>query len=150
VKKSGIIFGIVGLVVVVCLGAYLLLAQPKLEANLLGTGLDKKVVVITLGNEGIQEIQLLHILFNNSNTPKNVKVQLNESGKGFALSESLADEGYIFKNYDEINIETDTAEKDINYDSLYGLWIKDDEEIKSVTIQYKYLGKEFEKTVTVF
>jgi hypothetical protein len=150
VKKSGIIFGIVGLVVVVCLGAYLLLTQPKLEANLLGTGLDKKVVVITLGNEGIQEIQLLHILFNNSNTPKNVKVQLNESGKGFALSESLADEGYIFKNYDEINIETDTAEKDINYDSLYGLWIKDDEEIKSVTIQYKYLGKEFEKTVTVF
>lgn len=65
-KKSRIIMGIVGLVAIVCLGAYMpLLLQPNLEASLLGTGLDKKVVVITLGNAGIQEIQLLDILINN-------------------------------------------------------------------------------------
>jgi len=52
------------------------------------------------------------------------------------------------KNYDEVNIETNTAKKDINNDSLYGLWIKDDEEIPSVTILYIYLDMEFEKIVT--
>lgn len=52
------------------------------------------------------------------------------------------------KNYDEVNIETNSAKKDINNDSLYGLWIKDDEEIPSVTILYIYLDMEFEKIVT--
>jgi hypothetical protein len=147
-KKTGIIIGVVA---VVCVGAYTFLAQPTLEAELLGIGIDQKAVVIPLGNAGIREIQLVDVTINDSQTPKNAKVQMKENDTGFVLTESIPDsKGYKFIKYDEIDIEPGTSEKDMgNQDSLYGLMVEDDEEINSVTIKYKHLGKEFEKTVTI-
>ncbi|MFF2288955.1 hypothetical protein [Peribacillus butanolivorans] len=144
-KRTGIFMG---LIVIIGVVLYFVLAQPKLEANLLGTGLEQKVVVITLGNDGFQDIELLDIRINGAEKPEIAKVQVDESGKGFVVSETFTDEGYIFKDYDTVKIETGTAIKDVEL-SKYGLSVKDDVEINSVTILYKYLGKEFEENVQI-
>ncbi|MFJ7684583.1 hypothetical protein [Peribacillus butanolivorans] len=145
-KRTGIFMG---LIVIIGVVLYFVLAQPKLEANLLGTGLEQKVVVITLGNDGFQDIELLDIRINGAEKPEIAKVQVDESGKGFVLSDTFMDEGYIFKDYDTVKIETGTAIKDVESQSKYGLSVKDDVEINSVTILYKYLGIEFEENVQI-
>ena len=148
VKKWGGILGIVGAIAALCIGVYLFLAQPKLEANLLATGLNKKAAVITLGNTGFQDIKVLEVLINHSEMPDIAKIQLNDSGEGFILTESFTEEGYAFEDFKDGTIESGTAQKDRPY-ALYGLTFTGVREIYSVTIVYTYLGRDFEETVTV-
>lgn len=150
-KKIGIIIGVVA---VVCVGAYTFFAQPKLEANLLATGTlpgGDNAIVLTLGNAGIQEIQVIDVLVNNSDRPNYAKVQIKTKDQGFVISKPAEQhKGYKFVNYDKVSIEPGTSQKDLgDVDSKYGLTIVDDKVINSVIIRYSYLGKKFEKTVTI-
>ncbi|XGZ09565.1 hypothetical protein ACDZ29_25525 [Peribacillus sp. RS7] len=145
-KKLGLLIGVI---IIIGIVFYFILVQPKLEAILLGTGLDQKVAVITLGNNGYQDIELLDIRINGTDEPELAKIQVSETGKGFVISDTFAEEDYNFKEYNSVKIETGTGTKDVEYHSRYGLSIKSDVEIYSVTIIYKYLGKVFEENVSI-
>lgn len=148
VKKMGFLFGII---VIIGIALYLVLAQPNLEANLLGTGEDKKVILVTLENTGFRDIQLLDIHVNGTQKPNKVKLQVNKTGKGFAITDTFDNPGYEFIDYDSIAIE---PEKVVNKNkeeivSVYALSIKHSVEVHSISVRYKYLGKEFEEIAKI-
>ncbi|WP_409298845.1 hypothetical protein V1498_10500 [Peribacillus sp. SCS-26] len=136
-KKIGFLLG---LVIAVGIAVYFVLAQPKLEAVLLGTGADTKSVVIKLGNKGIQDIRILNVRVNGEKKPELTKIQTVEAGKAFVISNNFTDKGYTFTDYEDVLID---AKSSINH-SKYGLSVKHAGEIFSVVILYKYLGREFE------
>ncbi|MED3908745.1 hypothetical protein P4597_06045 [Peribacillus simplex] len=147
-KKIGVLFGVI---VIIGIALYFILAQPKLEADLLGTGEDKKVILVTLENTGFRDIQLLDIHVNGTEKPDIVKLQVNKTGKGFTITDTFDDPGYEFMDYDSIAIE---PEKVVNKNkeeivSVYALTIKHSVEVHSLTVSYKYLGKEFEEIARI-
>ena len=67
------------------------------------------------------------------------------------LTDTFDDPGYEFMDYDSIAIE---PEKVVNKNkeeivSVYALTIKHSVEVHSLTVSYKYLGKEFEEIARI-
>lgn len=146
-EKIFIIITVMG----VLLALYLVLVQPKLEAEYSFAGYDGKVVILTIGNRGFQDIHIRDVLVNIVDKPETAKIQLQQEQEGFAITETFDDPGYTFADYDAVAIEPGTASKgDVeNLPSPYGLTVKDSTAIPSVTIVYEYLGKEFKETVII-
>ncbi|WKA49415.1 hypothetical protein QWY22_10915 [Planococcus liqunii] len=148
-KKKKVL--IVTTIMLVLLALYLVLVQPKLEAEYSFAGYDGKVVILTIGNAGFQDIHIRDILVNSVDKPEIAKIQLQQEQEGFAITETFNDRGYTFANYDAMAIEPGTASKGNakNLPSPYGLTVKDSTTIPSVTIVYEYLEKEFKETVII-
>ncbi|QDY46580.1 hypothetical protein HF394_17535 [Planococcus glaciei] len=146
-KKFFIIITVMG----VLLALYLVLVQPKHEAEYSFAGYNGKVVILTIGNRDFQNIHIRDVLVNIVDKPEIAKIQLQQEQKGFAISETFDDPRYTFTDYDAVAIEPGTALKGDaeNLPSPYGLTVKDSTAIPSVTIVYEFLGKEFKETVII-
>lgn len=137
------------LILVMSILFYIVIQKPKFEANLLGTGDNSKVVLITLDNKGYKTIKLEDVTVNNDQQPDFVKAQINNAKKGFVITDTFTDEGYVFKNIDNLNIKKNTTKQELKYDSLYGLSIKHHEKIESVNITYTYFGKSYVTSIII-
>ncbi|KMY50916.1 hypothetical protein [Peribacillus loiseleuriae] len=110
-------------------------------------------------NKGFQEIKITSVLINNNEQPKKLKVQVSNSLKGFALTDSfeaVAGE-YDIKNLESVTIQPKTSpqmqyekmdkgtatEKDVSY----GISIVSDRPIETVIIKYQYYGLPFVKNL---
>lgn len=126
-------------------GIYFYVFRPPLEATPFASSLDKKVVVVPIGNKGFRNIEVTEVFVNQIEKPEIAKVQLYDPSKGYIIPETFNEEGFQFENIGVIEPGGSINEEH----SKYGLSIKNTNEIFTVHIRYKYLGKKFEEVVKV-
>lgn len=159
-KKVWLVGSIVALIV---LGIYLLVFfKPPLEVGAIFTDGDKKSVVVSVGNKGLQHVKILDVKVNNNNKPDETKIQVSNNLLGFTIShdfDSPEAAEFNFTDPEEVVINTGTSPTD-NYkkmdngtatvdDEIYGISVLYPTTIFKVDITYSYLGIPFNETVVL-
>lgn len=114
---------------------------------------ERPSVIVSVGNKGWTDIQLLDVAVNNHETPTEAKVQMSNAPQGFTLLDSF--QGQLAEQYGVVDIdeaiiktgtdhETTWAKQDngtaTEEDEIYGISINHDEDIHTVHIKYSYFG----------
>jgi uncharacterized membrane protein len=136
-------------VIIVGIGLYFTLAQPKLDANVAGTTKTKQSVVVTLDNDGFQDIHIQQVYVNDNQKPEIAKLQGN--GKGFVISDTFDEKEFYFYDYRNTPIPPLKKGKDNTkfIDKGYALSLHNKTVIHSINITYTYLGKTFHRALTI-
>ena len=127
--------------------------NPPLVISTLVSNEERPSVIVSVGNKGWTDIQLLDVAVNDHETPIEAKVQMSNAPQGFTLLDDfqgqLAEE-YGVVDIDEAVIKTGTepsvtfAKQDngtaTEEDEIYGISIHHDEDIHTVHIKYSYFG----------
>ena len=153
------------LAVCVILSAYTIywLDHPPLVSDGTGRTMDKRVVLVEVGNRShVAKIQLKEVLVNDRSRPAKAMVEESNWQQGFIVSDHFDGEEeakYRFKDLDEVSLQTASdslgiqAKVDKGIDSkdikTYAILVSDDETIEKVTLKYRYLWFTYEKTVIV-
>lgn len=127
--------------------------NPPLVISTLVSNDERPSVIVSVGNKGWTDIQLLDVAVNDHETPTEAKVQMSNAPQGFTLLDDF--QGQLAEQYgvvdiDEAVIKTGTepslifAKQDngtaTEADEIYGISINHDEDIHTVHIKYSYFG----------
>ncbi|WKA53220.1 hypothetical protein [Planococcus shixiaomingii] len=142
-------------------GALYILTNPPLVGGAVYSSPDKKTVMVGVGNDGFKGIQIDKVSVNGGMDPLSTVVQVNDALKGFFITPEFEEKDAPFnfdlKRIDEVTIPPDTDPLDVYEkldagtatvkDKIYGLGIIHEQEVKEITIHYRYLGLPLRKTV---
>lgn len=150
--KKLIVLAVVLAVLVVGTFAFLKFNPPLVISTLVSDN-ERPSVIVSVGNKGWTDIQLLDVAVNDHETPTEAKVQMSNAPQGFTLLDDF--QGQLAKEYGVVDIgeaiiktgtdhATTWAKQDngtaTEEDEIYGISINHDEDIHTVHIKYSYFG----------
>lgn len=152
--------GILILVLIIGSVYFLLKFNPPLEIGTIASNEDNKSVVISIGNNGFREVQILNVSVNNNEEPLETKIQVSNALQGFNITDDYNSEEakkYGFTNIDAVAVKTGTSPSS-NYeklddgtaskdDEIYGISVIHNQEINNVHIEYRHFGMTFNDAV---
>ncbi|KIL52918.1 hypothetical protein [Jeotgalibacillus campisalis] len=133
--------------------------NPPLSTGGIGASDNNKSIILSVGNESFGTIKVDEILVNKKESPSEVKMQVTNPYKGFVITEDFSEyeeeygmtdlalveiEPYTSPSSQYANMDNGTATTD---DISYGLSVIHKDEIKIVTIKYKYFGIPLEEVI---
>lgn len=126
---------------------------PPLETGTIASNEDQTLYLIGVGNRGMGPIQLVNVSVNVEETPTETKVQICDAISGFTLSDDYTSgelNGCEVQSLKDVSINkgTSLAETYTKHDEgtitendlIYGVTVKNELPIQTVTIEYKYFG----------
>jgi hypothetical protein len=153
------------LLVVVAVGGggyYWIKENPPLEIGTIGQNEDGTSVLVGLINHGFRDAKVLGVKVNNNETPEQVKMQVSNLLKGYAITggpQDMLPEEISFKNIEDVmihagpthveqmeSLDAGTATKE---DTVYAVNVFHDDNVRRVMIEYRYLGMTYHETVEI-
>lgn len=152
---------IVLLAIAISAGAVYVLANPPLVGGAVYSTPDKKTVLVSVGNDGLKGVIFDKVSVNGGLEPLTTAVQISNALKGFFISPEFEDIDAPFefemKGLDETTIPRDTNPVDVylkqdtepatSENKIYGIGVTYEQEVREVTIHYRYFGMPLTKTV---
>lgn len=153
-------FGLLILVIIIGGTYFLLKFNPPLEFGAEYTIEDKKSVVVSVGNNGFRDVEILNVSVNNNETPLETKLQVSNPLKGFIIKDNYNSEEvkeYGFTNINEVAIKSGTSPS-ITYenqdegfalkdDEIYGISVIHNEVIYNIHLEYRHFGMTYNDTI---
>lgn len=152
-----------GLIIVLFIGIiFWIKVNPPLESGTVASDREYTSVIVELGNKGFSDIQITKVDINNSETPTEVKMQINHPDKGFVITDDFSSSEaatYNFVSLTDAKIAKRTIIDDMyekqdkkqvkEDDKIYGLTILNEQPIYKVDIHYRYLGLSYQTEISL-
>lgn len=126
---------------------------PPLQAGTIASNEDQTLYLIGVGNRGVGPIQLVNVTVNVEETPTETKIQTCDAITGFTLADDYTSDelnGCEVRNVKDVSINegTSPAETYAKHDEgtitendlMYGVTVKNELPIQTVSIEYRYFG----------
>lgn len=133
--------------------------NPPLEVGTLASSKDGSLIVIGVGNSGLQGIQIKEVLVNNEELPSIAKIQHSNPMQGFTIADEMLQENALnFKKLSDVTIQTKTSPTVMfnnmdngtasENDEIYGITAKHTDKIHKIQFTYHYFGIPFKETIS--
>lgn len=134
--------------------------NPPLEIGTIASNGDGSLIVVGVGNSGIQGITIREVRVNNDEVPSITKIQHSHPMQGFTVADEiqLEDSKFNFKDLSDVTIQTKTSPSSTykkmddgivsEKDEIYGVSALHTETIHRVQLKYNYFGIPFKQTIS--
>lgn len=85
--------------------------NPPLVIGTVATSVDEHIVIVGIGNKGVNDVKVKKVLINDNEEPSKQKIQVSNPLKGFIISDDSNSEArnYHFVNIGDVTIQSNTS-----------------------------------------